>query len=163
MNEIIVYHGATEIVRNPICYYGRKNLDFGMGFYVTDMRQQAIGWANIVSGKRKMLPILNRYILRQEELLSEARSKRFEHYDKEWLDFIVACRSGSDIYLEYDYVEGGVANDRVIDTINLYMNGLMDINTALVRLAYYKPNNQICLLNQVLTDKFLKFDGTEKI
>ena len=77
--------------------------------------------------------------------------------------FIIANRKGEDIAKAYDYIEGGVANDRVIDTINLYMAGLMDVNTALIRLAQHLPNNQMCLLNQELTDKYLIFDGTECI
>ena len=64
---------------------------------------------------------------------------------------------------DYDYIEGGVANDRVIDTVNLYLAGLMTQETALARLSEHKPNNQICLLNQSLTDKYLIFDGTECI
>ena len=42
MSEIIVYHGGTEIVDHPICKLGRPNLDFGQGFYVTDLREQAV-------------------------------------------------------------------------------------------------------------------------
>ena len=61
----------------------------------------------------------------------------------------------------YDYVEGGVANDRVIDTINLYMSGLMSADVALQRLAQYQPNNQICLLDQSITDKYLVYERTE--
>lgn len=60
-------------------------------------------------------------------------------------------------------VEGCIANDRVIDTINLYIQGLVDSATALQQLAFYKPNNQICLLNQELTDKYLKFYESERI
>ena len=45
MNEIIVYHGGTEFVDKPDCKRGRKNLDFGQGFYVTDIRDQAVKWA----------------------------------------------------------------------------------------------------------------------
>jgi hypothetical protein len=63
----------------------------------------------------------------------------------------------------YDYIEGGIANDRVIDTINLYIQGLVDSATALQQLAFYKPNNQICLLNQELTDKYLCFYESERI
>lgn len=55
------------------------------------------------------------------------------------------------------------ANDRVIDTVNLYIQGLIDSTTALQQLAYYKPNNQICLLNQSLTDKYLHFYESERI
>lgn len=34
-----VYHGSVDIVREPKCYAGRDNLDFGKGFYVTDLRK----------------------------------------------------------------------------------------------------------------------------
>ena len=63
----------------------------------------------------------------------------------------------------YDYIEGGVANDRVIDTVYLYMAGLMDENTALLRLSQHQPNNQMCILSQELINKYLVFDGTEAI
>ncbi len=32
-----VFHGATNVVKSPLCNIGRDNLDFGKGFYVTDM------------------------------------------------------------------------------------------------------------------------------
>lgn len=35
----------------------------------------------------------------------------------------------------YDYIEGGIANDRVIDTVNLYISGLMSADVALARYA----------------------------
>ena len=77
--------------------------------------------------------------------------------------FIVASRRGEPVADSYDYIEGGVANDRVVDTVNLYMAGLMDEDTALMRLSQHQPNNQMCLLSQELTDKYLIFDGTETI
>ena len=61
MNEIIVYHGGTDIREKPQCSFGRKNLDFGQGFYVTNIRQQAITWANNVARSRNKVAILNRY------------------------------------------------------------------------------------------------------
>ena len=45
MKEIIVYHGGTEIIEQPICKFGRRNLDFGQGFYVTNIHEQASKWA----------------------------------------------------------------------------------------------------------------------
>ena len=85
----------------------------------------------------------------------------FKAYDSEWLEFIVASRHGLNPAAIYDYIEGGVADDRVIDTVNLYMSGLMSADVALQRLAQHQPNNQICLLNQDITDKYLTYDGTE--
>ena len=163
MKEMIVYHGSTEIVDCPVCKLGRPNLDFGQGFYLTDLRTQAIGWATQVADRRGLVPVLNRYRLNREAVLSEGRCKVFMAYDKEWLEFIVASRRGRQVADGYDYIEGGVANDRVVDTVNLYMAGLMDEATALGRLSNHQPNNQMCLLSQELTDKYLIFDGTEAI
>jgi len=163
MSGIVVYHGGTEIVEHPICKLGRQNLDFGQGFYVTDLREQAVSWAAQTADRRRQQPVLNRYILDRERILSEARCKLFTAYDYAWLEFIVANRRGQNVASAYDYVEGGVANDRVIDTVNLYMTGLMDIDTALKRLSEHRPNNQMCLLSQDITDKYLIFDGTEAI
>ena len=163
MTEVIVYHGGTESVEHPDCKCGRKNLDFGQGFYVTDIRKQAVDWAKLIAGRRKTTPFLNRYLLYRETIMSEARCKLFKAYDEDWLEFIVASRLGQPVADTYDYIEGGIANDRVVDTINLYMTGLMDKTTALRRLSEHQPNNQMCLLNQEITDKYLIFDGTEEI
>lgn len=56
-----------------------------------------------------------------------------------------------------------MANDRVIDTVNLYMSGLMDLGTALRELSKHQPNNQMCTLNQEILDKYLIYDGTEEL
>lgn len=50
-----VYHGSTEIVRNPLVGVGRKNLDFGQGFYVTDLKEQAVSWAMRPMNRGKLL------------------------------------------------------------------------------------------------------------
>lgn len=160
---LTVYHGATDVISSPICAFGRPKLDFGMGFYVTDIKEQAVRWAQSLADKRNALPILNVYTLDREALLAECRHKIFSSYDAEWLEFIVANRRGENVAAAYDYIEGGIANDRVIDTINLYIQGLVDSATALQQLAFYKPNNQICLMNQELTDKYLHYYESERI
>lgn len=163
MTGIVVYHGSTQMVDQPICRFGRANLDFGQGFYVTDVKSQAVEWAVRMSRQRKAPPVLNRYILNREAFIENGRSLVFKQYDKEWLSFIVSSRTHQEPAKEYDYIEGGVANDRVVDTVNLYMQGLIPFDTALVRLSEHQPNNQICLLNQELTDKYLQFDGTDSL
>lgn len=163
MSNIIVYHGGTETIENLICKFGRKNLDFGQGFYVTNLREQAVTWANNMARNRKMPAVLNRYRLDREAILQNARCKIFKAYDKEWLEFIVGNRTGQELAKDYDYVEGGVANDRVVDTINLYIAGLMELSTALRELSKHQPNNQICILSQDLINKYLEYDGTEEL
>lgn len=42
---MIVYHGTTEIVKNPDVDHSYRQLDFGKGFYVTTVQKQAERWA----------------------------------------------------------------------------------------------------------------------
>lgn len=163
MNKIIVYHGGTEKVENPICKFGRENLDFGQGFYVTNLREQAVAWANNMARNRNKPAMLNQYELNREAVLQAARCKIFKAYDGKWLEFIVGNRTGLDLAKNYDYVEGGVANDRVVDTVNLYIAGLMELSTALRELSKHQPNNQMCILNQDIIHKYIIYVGTEEL
>ena len=38
---MIVYHGSSEVVRQPDILHSHRALDFGKGFYVTTVSQQA--------------------------------------------------------------------------------------------------------------------------
>lgn len=153
-----LYHGGYNRIEHPDCLAGRDNLDFGKGFYTTLIRQHAEEWARQVSfnrGQRK--PILNIYEFDKKKATDEYRCCFFPAYDEEWMDFIVSSRSGEKPWKGYDIIEGGIANDRVIDTIRLYMYGEMEKSTALKRLSEHQPNHQICFLNQEAADKYLKF------
>ncbi len=150
------------MVDTPLCLAGRANLDFGRGFYLTAIRQQAADWAKRVAGTDKT-PILNVYELDRNAFIQEGRARIFEAYDEAWLQFIVENRTGREAWRAYDYIEGGVANDRVVDTVNLFIAGLMSLDVALERLSWHRPNNQICLLNQQLTSKHLTFTGYEQL
>lgn len=160
---ITVYHGGTESINTPLVRIGRKDLDFGPGFYITDIRSQAEGWASRVGRQRRERPLINEYLFDIEIVKKEYRYLRFEHYDAEWLHFIVDCRSGYDSSVDYDCVEGGVANDRVVDTVEGFMNGTIDEAHALSELSKHQPNNQICILNQELVDICLKFVKVTKL
>ena len=69
--------------------------------------------------------------------------KKFDGYSEEWLDFVLKCRTGKDT-TDYDIVIGGVADDNVFNTVELYFDGLIDKKEALKRLRYEKPNLQDC-------------------
>ncbi len=154
---MILYHGSTIRVEHPLCDLGRKNLDFGQGFYLTDIRGQAEEWSYRQADARKESPVLNVYDFDKERAISEYCYLYFPAYDKEWLHFIVDSRNGLKPWNGYDIIEGGIANDRVIDTVNLYSLGLMDEEMALSRLSEHRPNNQICILSQGVIDKYLVF------
>lgn len=161
--SITVYHGGTQSVIAPLCNAGRERLDFGQGFYVTALKEQATRWARYIAQRRNAEAWISLYTLDKEAYMSEGRCRVFEAYDREWLDFIAQNRLGTIPIGAYDYVEGGIADDRVIDTVNLYIGGLMSAEVALERLARHRPNNQICLLNQSLLQKHLTYVSSERL
>ncbi len=154
---MIVYHGSTDIITNPLVNVGRNNLDFGKGFYVTVLEKQAMAWATRPAnmGKEKYLNVYELDVNKIEQ--KGYKLLRFKEYGQDWLDFVVANRKGSQRWKEFDLIEGGIANDRVFNTVELYSTGLITAKEALQRLRYYKPNNQICIINQEITDKYLRF------
>lgn len=154
---ITVYHGSAIEVSKPLVVLSRPNLDFGQGFYVTNLRQQAERWASRIATRRLANPVLNIYEFDVDVVETEYRYLKFASYDKAWLDFIVANRKGKMLWKDFDVVEGGVANDNVIDTVEDYIRGRMSAEAALVELSKHKPNNQFCILNQEIIDKYLHF------
>ena len=57
----------------------------------------------------------------------------------------------------YDYIEGGVANDSVITTVDAYVDGLINAEQAMGKLINEQLRNQICILNQEIIEKYLRF------
>lgn len=155
---ITLYHGSYTKVDSPLVNAGRKNLDFGRGFYVTNLQSQAEKWAVIIGGRRNDddWGIVNEYEL-DNDALAKYKILSFPTYDLDWLDFVVSNRHGEDAAKGYDAVEGGVANDQVIDTVEDYENGRITAEQALNQLRFKKPNHQLCLRNQEIIDKHLRF------
>ena len=46
---ITLYHGSYIQVGKPLVKLGRKKVDFGQGFYLTKLRQQASSWAKTIA------------------------------------------------------------------------------------------------------------------
>lgn len=157
---ITVYHGSDVAVTQPLAKLGRLNLDFGHGFYATRIRKQAESWAAVIAGRksRTATPIVSQYLFDIDCAKADGmRFKIFEEYNLEWLDYVVACRKGKTEWKKYDVVEGGVANDNVIDTVEDYEKSIITAEQALGQLRYKKVNHQICFINQKAIDRYLKY------
>lgn len=160
-----LYHGSTSIVKYPLVAAGRNGLDFGKGFYLTSLEEQAARWTARVKllGARN-IGYINEYSFDIEKL-SEGNYRRinFDSYNRDWLEFVVSNRKGGDRWKQYDVVEGGVANDQVIDTVENYLSGVITAEQALGKLVYAKPNHQICILNQEVIDRCLTFEAYREL
>lgn len=159
---MILYHGSYCKVDKPDISYSRESLDFGKGFYLTDIKDQALSWVDRFIRRGKS-GCLNSYSIDLDEMKNLYIIKSFDSYNIEWLDFILSCRNGGSEYLKYDIVIGGIADDQVYNTIELYEFDLITKEEALKRLKYHKPNNQICILNQEILNKYLIFNSCEVV
>ena len=156
---MLIYHASDVIVDKPDTVHSRSNLDFGKGFYATVIKEQAERYAQrFILRNRK--GILNVYEYTPDENLN---IKSFESYDSEWLDFVAACRMGEDVYNQFDVICGGIANDRVFNTLDLYFSNQMTKEEALKRLVFEKPNQQLCFTNQVTIDKCVTFINSKEL
>ena len=156
---MILYHGSFITVDKPDLLHSRDKVDFGKGFYTTPIYEQAKSWCGKFI-RRGREGIISRYQFDENEC-GDLKILRFESYSEEWLDYILSCRSGSDDS-DYDIVSGGVANDRVFNTVELYFEQLIDKAEAIKRLRYEKPNMQIAFRSEAAL-ACLRFEGSEKI
>lgn len=163
---ITLYLGSYIAVPSPLVGLGRKKVDFGQGFYLTNLHNQAKAWAETIAERkgRNTKPIVSAYTLDYSSVKNGGfRVKVFDSYNLEWLEYVIDCRRGGEMQKQYDIVEGGVANDNVIDTVEDYENGIITAEQALGQLRYKRINHQICILNQEIIDKFLTFKNSEVV
>jgi len=155
----LLYHGATGPVPKPSVSVGRTELDFGPGFYLSNDRGQAEKWAvTKASRKKNGKAYLNVYCFQFEVFISaDFNMKRFDQYNLEWLDFVAFSRKGRQPWNGFDWIEGGIANDRVISTVDAYVDGFINAGQALDQLVNEELRHQVCIRNQIITDRYLKF------
>lgn len=156
---MIVYHSSDVSVEKPDVKFSRDYLDFGKGFYVTTLREQAVKYGQRFKRRQKNAWI-STYEFDYEP--SEWKILQFDSYSREWLQFVATCREGKD-ETDYDMVIGGIANDKVVQALDRYFAGELSENETLGLLRYEKPNNQLCIRSQRMLDECLKHKGSEQL
>ena len=156
---MILYHGSYVEIEKPDLKHSRDYVDFGRGFYTTPIYEQAVKWCGkfIRRGKEG---VVSTYCF-DENNMCDLKVLQFDSYSDEWLDFILTCRKGQDT-TDYDIVIGGVANDKVFNTVELFFDGLLDKKEAINRLRYEKPNLQLCFRSGKALN-YLMFEGSQSL
>lgn len=93
---MIVYHGSYIEIKNPDTLHSRDNVDFGKGFYITPIREQAVKWASRFK-RNNGKGIVSSYELNMDAVYMEVKVLEFDGYTEEWLDYITACRNGKTV------------------------------------------------------------------
>lgn len=133
MEKMTVYHGSYTIIEKPKILKGKNTKDFGLGFYCTITREQAIRWA-----KRYDTPIINIYTVKLD---TDLNILEFKEMSEPWLDFIIQCRNG--IQHNYDIVIGAMANDQIYNYIADYIDGIITREQFWSLAKFKYPTHQI--------------------
>ncbi|MDO5397791.1 MAG: DUF3990 domain-containing protein [bacterium] len=155
---MIVYHGSYIEIPKPDVAHSRVNVDFGRGFYITPLLEQARKWC-LKFKVKKGTAVVSEYEL-DDAAFEKCKVLHFNDYSEEWLEFVMDCRRGND-KTDYEIIIGGVANDKVFNTVELFFDGLIDKTEALKRLKYEKPNLQIAVRTQEVLNKYMHFERSE--
>jgi len=163
---MLLFHGSYAEIREPDLEYGRYNLDFGKGFYLTGLKVQAEKWAirrvhmaRLLQSKGDARPIVSVY--ESDFCSTDLRILSFDGYTEEWLDFVVLNRGRVEPIesREYDIIFGNVANDDVAAVVDDYMRllskGRIDQDGKrffIKQLQYSKQNDQYCIATQKAID-----------
>ena len=75
--KMILFHGSTICIEHPLCDFGRPNLDFGKGFYLTDRQIQAEEWARRQASAKNATPLLNLYEFDKDASVKDFRYLAF--------------------------------------------------------------------------------------
>lgn len=140
-----LYHGTNLDFSDIDLNKCRPNKDFGRGFYLTDIRKQALDMAiRRCEFEQAGAPIVQAYEF-DELLLQDGTMnvKIFNGVSTEWAEFILRNRKAKTAKVhDYDIVVGPVADDGVVYQLNLYKQRLITIEQLVKGLEYRKLNSQ---------------------
>lgn len=139
--HLIVYHGTVYEFSNVDLSKSHNHRDFGRGFYTTILEKQSQEWARRLAMRNNRKEY---YVYKYKFIDNPAlKIKRFDSLSEEWLEFIKKNRLKGGIQHDYDVVIGPVADDNTMETVQLYVAGVLHTEEAVKRLRYNKVNNQI--------------------
>lgn len=133
-----LYHTSDREIRDPDIHRGRKNADFGAGFYLTPDKDFAGNWAR----ERTAGSIfVNVYELDTAGLNVKTFGK-----DGEWFRFIFQNRNRwPGASEECDVIAGPIACDTLFETYGIITSGLLTENQALELLSVGPEYTQVVI------------------
>lgn len=168
---IILYHGSDKIIDKPVFGEGRKNNDFGLGFYCTEDESLAKEWAvsNLNDG------FANRYILDSEYLnILELNNSKYTILN--WIAILVEhrlfsiktpiARKAKQYLIDnfsinvnaYDVIVGYRADDSYFDYAESFINNTITVEQLSKAMKLGKLGEQIVIKSETAFSR-LKFDG----
>lgn len=151
-----LYHGSNQPVETIDLSKGKSFKDFGRGFYMTHLPEQAAHWANRIAQRYGGPATVTCFEFDIDAAIAAGLNVRiFGKPDREWALFVMANRKVSDnpFTHDYDIVIGPVANDNMARLFGLYELEIIDLEAVVAGLEYKNLNSQYFFA----TEKALQF------
>ena len=170
---ITIFHGSEKIIEHPIWGEGRKNNDFGIGFYCTESLELAKEWA--VSSLRD--GFANKYIL-DTKYLNILNLNSSAYTILNWIAVLVehrlfsittpVARRAKSYLIEkfsvnvnaFDIVTGYRADDSYFDYAESFINNAISVEQLAQAMKLGKLGEQIVIKSKYAFTK-LKYEGFE--
>lgn len=146
---MILYHTSDREIKDPDIYRGRKNADFGQGFYLTPDKDFTYRWARAHA-------VVNIYDFDEKGLDVYTFTRC-----PEWFEYIFNNRRLKDS-LAVDAVTGPIANDTIFDTLGIISSGFLKPEEALKLLLIGPEYIQVAIKTERAISR-LKWLSSEKI
>lgn len=171
--QITIYHGSKQIVEIPTFGSGRKNNDFGLGFYCTESLDLAKEWAvsslsdgfanrysldiehmNILNLNSPDYTILNWIAVLVEHRLFSIKTPIARRAKQYLIDHF-----GINVNA-YDLIKGYRADDSYFDFAEAFLNNSITVEQLSRAMRLGKPGEQIVLKSQFAFSR-IKYEGFE--
>ena len=150
-----LYHGSNTIIEQIDLSRCKPYKDFGQGFYLTEIREQAEQMARRTSAIYGGEPVVTEFEF-DETALNVLSVKMFEEPSEEWALFVMANRSRNHLQPThgFDIVIGPVADDTIATLFRNFDDGIIDLPMLVNGLKYKKFSSQY-LFHSVEAIKYL--------
>ena len=138
---LLLYHTGFDEIRAPDIRRGRKNADFGQGFYLSTDPAFSRRWARTRKGLETRI---NAY-----ELEADGLAVKVFDRSAAWFEYIFSNRNGrADALEDRDVVVGPIANDTIFDIFGITTSGYLTGGQALALLSVGPEYTQVALKSE---------------
>ena len=138
-----LYHGSNITIKQIDLSMCKPYKDFGKGFYLTEIKEQAEQMAKRTSAIYGGIPVITEFEF-DKTALNHLSVKTFQTPCEEWALFVMANRNRKieQPTHDFDIVIGPVADDTIATLFRNFDDGIIDLQTLVNGLKYKKVSSQ---------------------
>lgn len=141
-----LFHGSNSEITAIDFTRCKPYKDFGCGFYLTEIEEQASQMARRTASIYRGEPVVSCFEFDETGAYNDAllSIKRFEEPTEEWALFVMSNRSREQNHPvhQYDIVIGPVADDTIATLFRNFDDGIIDLPMLVNGLKYKKISSQ---------------------